>query len=234
MQTDRQLSQIQRAPSLRLLAREGPAMAYMHFAATLAPPVQLAVDGGGHKVMILPGFMASDHSVSRLHRSLNMAGFDSYTLGLGRNFGVDAKIFDRIDARLDGINADGPITMIGWSLGGLIAREYAKRQARRVAKVITLGSPFSGNPRANNAWRMYERVAGYKVDAPPIEMVLCEKPPVPTTAMWSRRDGIIAPECARGMPHESDIQIELSCTHMTFSIEPAAIAAIASAVVADI
>lgn len=205
-------------------------MAYMHVAAALGPAVRMDTKGAGQKVLILPGFMASDTSVSRLRRSLLAAGFDAHALGLGRNYGVDERIFERIDARFSGLQFDTPVTLIGWSLGGLIAREYAKRTPHVVAKVITLGSPFSGDPRANNAWRMYERVAGYKVDNPPIDAVLSEKPPVPTIAMWSRRDGIIAPECACGRAGESDMQIELDCTHMTFAVQPRAIAAIAKAI----
>ena len=62
---------------------------------------------------------------------------------------------------------------------------------------MTLGSPFSGDVRGNNVWRFYELVAGHPVDRPPVPRI-CDKPPVPTLAFWSRRDGIIAPACARG------------------------------------
>ncbi|HET9426926.1 MAG TPA: alpha/beta hydrolase, partial [Allosphingosinicella sp.] len=67
-------------------------------------------------------------------------------------------------------------------------------------------------------WRLYEWVAGHPVDDPPISSVLEEKPPVPTLALWSRRDGIVAACCARGEPHESDAQIELDCGHMAFAV----------------
>src|SRR3546814_16081743 len=80
----------------------------------------------------------------------------------------------------------GPVTVIGWSLGGLYAREIAKRLPQAVEQVITLGSPFSGDLRANRAWRLYERVAGHRIDTPPIEVRLHEKPPQRTVALWSR------------------------------------------------
>ena len=70
--------------------------------------------------------------------------------------------------------------LVGWSLGGVFAREVAKLRPDLVAKVVTLGSPFSGDPRANNVWRLYEWIAGHKVDDPPIKTDLAEKPPVPT------------------------------------------------------
>src|SRR3546814_18026927 len=78
-----------------------------------------------------------------------------------------------------------PVTLIGWSLGGLIAREYTKYAPDRVAKVITLGSPFSGDLRANHAWRIYELVARHRIDSPPLPVKLTEKPPVPTYAIRS-------------------------------------------------
>ena len=82
---------------------------------------------------------------------------------------------------------------------------------------MTLGSPFSGDPRANNVWKLYEAIAGHKVDEPPIEQS-SDKPKVPTVAFWSRNDGIISPRAARGLPDESDKSIELKCTHMAFGV----------------
>lgn len=216
------------APPLALLARESMAFAHMRATAAFGSTVPLDVRGSGQQVMVLPGFMASDQTTARLRRSLDAAGFETFGWGLGRNKGVQVDIFDRLDARLDALDLDGPITLVGWSLGGLVAREYAKHAPERVARVVTLGSPFSGNPRANNAWRLYEFVAGHSVDSPPIDTVLAEKPPVETHAFWSRRDGVVAGECARGLPHESDVQVELDCTHMAFVARPEAIRAIAA------
>lgn len=219
------------APALPLLARETLSFAYMRAAATFLPAVPLDVDGQGRKIMVVPGFMASDRTTARLRRSLAAAGFESHGWGLGRNRGVRADIFDRLDARFDALGLDAPVILVGWSLGGLIAREYAKRSPQRVARVVTLGSPFSGDPRANNAWRLYEFVAGYKVDAPPVDIVLAEKPPVDTHAFWSDRDGVVAPASARGLPHESDRQTQLDCSHMAFVARPDAIRAVAAALV---
>lgn len=219
------------APALQLLAREAFSFAYMRTSAAFASTVPLDVAGDGRPVMILPGFMASDQTTSRLRRSLHAAGFDAHGWGLGRNKGIKADIFERLDERVEALGSDAPLTLVGWSLGGLIAREYAKFAPHRVAKVVTLGSPFSGDLRANNAWRIYEFVAGHKVDAPPVEAMLAEKPPVPTCAFWSSNDGVVAPGSACGQGHESDVQIELDCTHMAFVARPDAIRAIARAIV---
>jgi pimeloyl-ACP methyl ester carboxylesterase len=213
-------------PALRLLAREMASFAYMRIRATFAPAVDTPVVGTGEYVLVIPGFMASDRTTSRLRRSLDKAGFISMGWGLGRNRGIRADTLEQLDACLSGIANAQSVTLVGWSLGGLIAREYAKLYPARVARVVTLGSPFSGDPRANNAWRIYEFVAGHKVDCPPIPAILHEKPPVPTTAFWSRSDGIVAPASARGAQDERDHQIELNCRHMAFVADPAAITAI--------
>ena len=118
--------------------------------------------------------------------------------------------------------------MLGWSLGGLYARELAKRQPQAVAKVITMGSPFSGSPRANNVWRAYQFITGHSVDAPPIEADLAAKPPVETVALWSANDGVIAPRCAAGRPGERDRAIPLRCTHMGFTYDVQVIATLLS------
>src|SRR3546814_1597116 len=82
-----------------------------------------------------------------------------------------------------------PVALVGWSLGGLFAREIARPEPDMVAKVITMGTPFSGVPRANNAWRAYQVVTGHSVDEPPNECAFSVKPPVPPITMWSTRDG---------------------------------------------
>jgi alpha-beta hydrolase superfamily lysophospholipase len=215
-----------RPPPLSLLLREVSAFATMRAKASFASAVPGCAVGDSGDVLVFPGFMASDRTTARLRKSLDLAGYRAHGWGLGRNRGVTADILQRMDARLDMLKPAKPVILIGWSLGGLIAREYAKYAPQRVAKVITLGSPFSGNPRANNAWRIYELIAGHKVDAPPIDTILCEKPPVPTIAYWSRQDGVVAAASARGAVGEVDASYEMACTHMAFVANPDVIRAI--------
>jgi pimeloyl-ACP methyl ester carboxylesterase len=117
-----------------------------------------------------------------------------------------------------------PVTLVGWSLGGLFAREIARRQPASVGKVVTMGTPFSGDPRANNAWRAYQVVTGHSVNAPPIDCDFSEKPPVPTIALWSPRDGVIHPRSACGWPHERDRAVAIRCSHLGFASDPRVIA----------
>jgi len=181
-------------------------------------------------VMILPGFGAHPMRMRYLARQLESAGHITKRWGLGRNWGPDPDRFDAIEARLLELHArhGRKVVLIGWSLGGLYAREIAKRQPGSVAKVISMGSPFSGSPRANNVWRAYQFITGHSVDAPPVDADLSAKPPVETIALWSANDGVIAPRCAAGRPGERDRAIPLRCTHMGFTYDPQVITTLLS------
>jgi dienelactone hydrolase len=180
--------------------------------------------------MVVPGFLANDRTTLGLQRALAEAGYRVTGWGLGLNAGVKADTLDRLVARIAAFGGGGKVILVGWSLGGLYAREAAKLRPDLVEKVVTLGSPFSGDPHGNNVWRLYELVAGHKVDAPPIETDTAEKPPVPTLALWSRRDGIVAVDAARGLPGERDAERELACSHMGFAVSGKAFPKIVAAV----
>jgi pimeloyl-ACP methyl ester carboxylesterase len=172
----------------------------------------------GPKLMVVPGFVANDRTTLGLQRALAAAGYRVTGWGLGMNRGATPETLESLARQIEAFGQGGKIILVGWSLGGVFAREAAKLRPDLVEKVVTLGSPFSGDPRGNNVWRLYEWIAGHKVDDPPIKTDLAEKPPVPTLALWSRRDGIVSIACARGLPHESDRQVELDCSHMGFGV----------------
>ncbi len=180
-------------------------------------------------VMVLPGFATHPTRMRYLARELERAGHRVKRWGLGFNMGPSAERIAFLEKRLlDLADRHGePVVLLGWSLGGLFARELAKRQPQAVAKVITMGSPFSGDPRANNVWRVYQLIAGHRVDEPPIDNPVGVKPPVETVAMWSPRDGIVAARSACGTADERDRAIALRCTHMGFAYSPEAITAVA-------
>lgn len=189
------------------------------------------IKGDGRKILLIPGLMASEHRMEPMRVVLNAAGFDAHGWGMGRNFGPRIDTLDKIDRRIDEICGDArsKVTLVGWSLGGIFAREYAKYAANKVDAVVTMGTPFSGDPRANHAWRLYQWVAGHPVDRPPLPCKREEKPPVPTVALWSQRDGVILPECSRGRAGERDRAIQVDCTHMGFATAPEGILAVAQA-----
>ncbi|HYE29645.1 MAG TPA: alpha/beta fold hydrolase [Allosphingosinicella sp.] len=217
-----------RRPPLRLLIREGAMLAGRVWRGFGRIGERGPADGP--PLMVVPGFLATDRTTLGLQRALAAAGYRVAGWGLGLNRGARADLLERLAERIERHGRGRPVVLVGWSLGGIFAREVAKRRPELVAKVVTLGTPFSGNPRANNAWRLYELVAGHKVDAPPIDARPAEKPPVPTLALWSRRDGVVAPACARGGEGESDRQVELQCSHMGFGVSGRAYPAIVEAI----
>jgi pimeloyl-ACP methyl ester carboxylesterase len=166
---------------------------------------------------VIPGFIANDRTTLALRRALAEAGWRVHGWEMGWNWGARADTVDRLAGRLDAISRQEPILLVGWSLGGLFARELARSFPERVRAVVTLGSPFSGDPHQNNVWRLYEWVAKHKVEEPPIPRIT-DKPPVPHLALWSSRDGIVAPRAARGLDHERDEAVEFKCTHMGFGV----------------
>jgi len=179
-------------------------------------------------VMLLPGFATHPIRMRYMAQQLERAGHKVKRWGLGFNLGPTEQNLALLEQRLMELRAryGRPVVLVGWSLGGLFARELARRHPDIVAKVVTMGSPFSGNPRANNAWRLYHLVTGHAVEAPPIDADLSAKPPVPTVALWSPRDGIISARSSRGRAGERDREVALRCTHLGFAYSPEAIAAV--------
>jgi pimeloyl-ACP methyl ester carboxylesterase len=177
-------------------------------------------------VMLLPGFGASPGRMRRMHHALEDAGHVVQDWGLGFNLGPTPENFVFLMRRVGAMARlhNQPVALVGWSLGGLFAREIARRQPASVGRVITMGTPFSGDRRANNAWRAYQVITGHNVDEPPIECDFAAKPPVPTIALWSPRDGVISPRSACGWPGERDRAVAMRCNHLGFAKDPRVIA----------
>ncbi len=183
----------------------------------LAIPARPLGPEKGPPCLVIPGFLAHDRSTLRLRQAFAAAGWRVHGWEAGLNRGARADTLERLGARLDALGGGNKVLLVGWSLGGVFARELACARPDRVEAVVTLGSPFSGEPTWNNVWRLYERVAGHKVHSPPIPRS-SGKPPVPTLALWSRRDGIVAPRAAYGLDDERDYAVELGCTHLGFAV----------------
>lgn len=196
--------------------------------APLRAPVAVPPFGRGRPVIVIPGLLSNDRSTALLRSSLAKAGFVVEGWGQGLNTGAQADKIARLEARLMALAAESgePVTLIGWSLGGLYARVLAQRHPDACRLVMTLGSPFSGDRRANNAWRVYEALNDHKVDAPPFPEDPGVKPPVRTVAVWSRRDGIIAPRCAAGEAGQADRVVEVPFKHFEMASARGAVAAV--------
>jgi pimeloyl-ACP methyl ester carboxylesterase len=203
------------------------------FAATLSSafraPLELAPAVKPRVVILLPGFGTHPLRMRYMARTLERAGHKVKRWGLGFNLGPSPANFALLEERVRQVREryGQDVVLVGWSLGGIFARELAKRNPEHVAKVVTMGSPFSGTPYSNNAWRIYQLVTGHSVEQPPIEAQVAEKPPIETVALWSPRDGVVSPRSACGWPGERDRARPLRCTHLGFANSEEAIRAVA-------
>lgn len=177
----------------------------------------------GPPALVVPGFMASDRSTMELRRGLARGSWRVHPWEMGVNTGAKADTLERLKARLEAVADKRKVLLVGWSLGGIYARELARAHPEMVRGVVTLGAPFSGDLKTNNNVRaFYEWMAGHPVDQPPFPRIL-DNPPVPTLALWSRRDGIVSVRAARGLEGERDKAVEINTTHMGFAVSRAAL-----------
>jgi pimeloyl-ACP methyl ester carboxylesterase len=218
-------------PSLFWLLLEGRAAGELATTLALGPILRRLGPGDGHPVLLLPGFLATDFSTRPLRSFLRELGYWSHRWHLGRNLGPQGDLEARLVARLDELFAQHgrPVSLIGWSLGGLYARQLANRAPDRVRSVVTLGSPFAHDMKANNSWRLYEFLTDERIDDIPPERLddVRRTPPVPTTSIFSRSDGIAAWECALQVEGPQSESIEVPGSHLGLGFNPLVFYAIA-------
>jgi len=192
------------------------------------PLLHLTPKGDGHPVLVIPGLMAGDDSTLPLRKFLEGRGYAVKGWGLGLNRGLREGVQDRM---LDCVRElshqhNRKISIVGWSLGGIYARELAKIAPDQVRSVISLGSPFGGSPKSTNAWQVYELASGQSVDDVH-DVAVSVAPAVPTTAIYSRTDGICAWQgCVEKTSAQSE-SIEVEGSHCGLAVNPAAVYAIA-------
>lgn len=218
-------------PSRLLLALELRSVPELgSFLASLPLLAAMTPVGDGHPVLVLPGLVTSDRATFPLRSFLRSKGYAAQGWDLGRNYGplpdIERRMVDRVKKLVD--THGRTVSIVGWSLGGIYARQLAKMMPERVRAVITLGSPFNGDPRTTNAWRLYEFTSGCKVDERDNHMggSISQSPSVPTTAIYSRSDGVCAwQSCMENeLPHTENIEVEAS--HCGLGHHPAAVYAI--------
>lgn len=207
-----------RRPALSLLATE-PARAALEAWQALQlwrqPPEPV---GQGRTVVLFPGLGTDSLSLWPLRRHLERAGFRALDWGQGVNRGpqgdVDAWLDRLADAVHERIAPARQASLVGWSLGGFYARELAKRLPERVPHVITIGTPFSGGPDDTHVGWLYRLLNGRRAhDHQALRERLAEPPPVPTTSLYSRADGVVAWEActhAQAWPQAQDLEVQAS------------------------
>jgi pimeloyl-ACP methyl ester carboxylesterase len=185
--------------------------------------------GDGHPVIVFPGLGASDGSTLTLRNFLRQRGYTAYPWKQGFNFGPRHGVLDACRSLVSDIanRHNEPVSLIGWSLGGIYAREIAKEQPDNTRCVITLGSPFVGHPRATNAWRFYELVSGQAVHDHALTEKVRVPPDCPTTSIYSKTDGVVAWQCSINAPSAHSENIEVQASHIGMGLNPLALYAIA-------
>ncbi|WP_454617902.1 esterase/lipase family protein [Bradyrhizobium cenepequi] len=220
-----------RPPNICLMLAESRGLLEFNSSLLLLPFLLRAPRGDGHPVLALPGFLASDLSMAPMRRYLKALGYDTYAWSLGRNVGGLSRMRASLRDLLRRISdATGrKVSIVGWSLGGVYARDLALNAPEMVRSVITLGSPFAGDIRATNATRLYEALTGESVDdIPAVRQAIAGDIPVPTTSIYSRADGIVNWRTSVVRPSSTAENIEvLLASHIGLGVNPAALWAVA-------
>lgn len=193
------------------------------------PLLRRSQRGDGHPVLVFPGMGANDLTTLPLRLYLRSLGYVTEAWGQGFNFGPRRGVLKRCAEQIRAL-ADRhgqPVSLVGWSLGGVYAREMAKELPSLARCVVTLGTPFTGHPRATNAWRVYEFLSGQSSRDPVIGERLRVPPPVPTTSIYSRTDGIVSWRCSLNPPGPRVENIEVHASHVGMGMNPMALYALA-------
>lgn len=212
-----------KAPSLFWTLVEGRGIFELNSFYALRLLMKRLPKGDGHPVIVFPGFVASDRSTRPMRGLLKDLGYETYGWGLGRNLRFNAQREVEMQDLLRTVfeTEKRKVTLIGWSLGGLFAREIAKTNPEYVRSVITLGSPISGDLDHSNARGLYEFFNG----SPNEEMqdrltTIAEAPPVPTTSIYTKTDGIVAWRGSIQKPSDQTENIEVPASHIGLGVNP--------------
>jgi len=213
------------APSAWLMAME--LRAPWEFGALLPAwfTLQSAPTGDGHPVIVFPGLAASDASTLPLRSYLSGRGYKASGWNQGFNFGPRAGVLKTARWQLEEAAASSgkKVSLIGWSLGGIYARELAKEMPELVRSVISLGTPFSGSHKSTNAWRIYELASGRDIQRETSQYDLPTAPGAPTTSIFSRTDGVVAWQASVQAPCKRNAHtenIEVLASHVGLGLNP--------------
>ena len=185
------------------------------------PSLAFAPRGDGRPVLLLPGYGASERSMEPLSRFLGFIGYDAQHWDLGRNRGqVDQyarAIADQLVARYD-----APVTLIGWSLGGVVAREAARLVPDKVREIVTMGTPVIGGPKYTAMAARYATSEALNLDH--FERQVHERNltgiTCPITAIFTDRDGIVSPGSSQDIYNPQTRMVKVGGGHFGLGINP--------------
>ncbi len=223
-------------PDRRLMLAEGPrGISEIASLMPAAPFLTRAPRGDGHPVLVMPGFGASDSSTTVLRGFLTSLGYQIHPWNLGTNLGPSMPDLPaRLATRLDEVFVDSgerKVSLIGWSLGGVYARLLAQLHPHKVRQVITLGSPFAGSPRSTSVYPIVRNMSDTPLEQGPsyrLRLLAGEPlPSIPSTAIFSKSDGIVPWQIATQQPTEIAENIEVYASHIGLGFSPAVLYAAA-------
>ncbi len=195
------------------------------------PLLQNLPSGDGHPVLVLPGLMADDGSTVTLRRVLRRLGYRVHGWRLGRNIGPTAECVEGLSRRIQDLSDryGRPITLIGWSLGGIFARDLARKTPDAVRQVITLGSPFAlQRDSQTRAHKVFERYSHLHVEHQTLPLQTETQPlPVPSTSIYSHHDGIVAWQACLDRLSPQSENIAVYASHLGMGCNPSVIYAVA-------
>ena len=218
-------------PSIFRLATEVTAVGEFSTFTVSAPLLKRWLPRGDRPVFVMPGFLAGDGSTAPLRRTLDQLGHTTYGWDLGRNLGPTPEILDGIVERIDKLHRKhGPIDVVGWSLGGIFARELARVAPHTIRQVITMGSPFQIETPTDSNARLAYRALSHR-HAPHLEMrvpaYVREDLPVPTTSIYTRTDGVVRWADCLNVDTETSENVEVYGSHCGLGFNLAALIVVA-------
>jgi len=187
-----------------------------------APKLLSAPRGDRRPVVLMPGFLADDRSTWPLRRYLSFLGYDARGWGLGRNDGSPERDAERFVGQLAPKGAQAPLTLIGWSLGGVVARLVALERTDAVREVITLGTPVEGGPKYTSAGSYYAKQRGIDLDAfeRRVHSLNQRGLDVPLTVIYSRTDAIVGWRAAIDRYNPQARHVEVQGSHLGLGVSP--------------
>ncbi|HSM53921.1 MAG TPA: alpha/beta hydrolase [Erythrobacter sp.] len=229
---EEELDRAARPPSRFWTLAEGRALFELGAFYMMRPWLSQLPRGDGHAVKVLPGFMATNNTTAPMRNLLRDLGYDAHGWASGRNVRVDNALIQRLEDQLKRLNdnSGGKVSLVGWSLGGVLARELAKLHPERVRQVISLGSPISDDRGHTNARRLFELLNGKEPE--PMRggrfQGLDEAPPVPTTSILTKTDGVVHWRGSVQKPSRTPSEnIEVYASHIGLGVNPSVMIALA-------
>lgn len=213
-----------KAPSRLMLVLEARAIVeYVALKASLRSLRRRAPRGQGEPVLVVPGFGADDSYTTSLRSFLSSIGYRARGWGLGRNRGRVSALVPRVVDRAAELAAESgsAVMLVGWSLGGYLAREVARERPDLVNRVITLGAPVVGGPKYTASAPMYTK-RGYDLDEIEATVARRESKPltVPVDAVLSRSDGVVAWRACVDHLNPRVTHHEVASSHLGFVCSP--------------